>query len=79
MDPRPTSYDDVTVCVRFLLHVLKPTVAYVALAMAATNYYMFNVYDPTMFADADMQKKALEENYALISIVEDAISRFFFL
>ncbi|WP_370307287.1 sensor histidine kinase [Sphingobium abikonense] len=50
-----------------------------ALAMAATNYYMFNVYDPTMFADADMQKKALEENYALISIVEDAISRFFFL
>ena len=30
MDPRPTSYDDVTVCVRFLLHVLKPTVAYVA-------------------------------------------------
>ena len=50
-----------------------------ALAMAATNYYMFNVYDPTMFADAEMQKKAAEEHYALISIVEDAISRFFFL
>ncbi|ETI64362.1 histidine kinase [Sphingobium sp. C100] len=50
-----------------------------ALAMAAANYYMFNVYDPTMFADAEMQKKAAEENYALVSIVEDAISRFFFL
>ena len=51
-----------------------------ALAMASANYFMFNVYDPvTLFSDADMQKKAAEENYALISIVEDAISRFFFL
>ena len=51
-----------------------------ALAMAAANYYMFNVYDPvSLFSDADMQKKAEEENYVLISIVEDAISRFFFL
>jgi sensor histidine kinase YesM len=51
-----------------------------ALAMAAANYYMFNVYDPvSLFSDAEMQKKAAEENYVLISIVEDAISRFFFL
>ena len=35
-----------------------------ALAMAATNYYMFNVYDPTMFADAEMQKKAAEDKLA---------------
>ncbi|MCI4589056.1 histidine kinase [Sphingobium sp. BYY-5] len=51
-----------------------------AFAMAAANYYMFNVYDPmSLFPDADMQKKATEENYLLITIVEDAMSRFFFL
>lgn len=51
-----------------------------ALSMAAANYYMFNIYDPvSLFPDAEMQKKAAEENYVLVSIVEDAISRFFFL
>ncbi|OAN59086.1 sensor histidine kinase [Sphingobium sp. TCM1] len=50
-----------------------------AFAMAAANYYMFNVYDPmSLFTDMDMHKKA-EENYVLIGIVEDAMSRFFFL
>ena len=49
-----------------------------ALAMAATNYYMFYVYDPTMFADSEMQKKA-SESYVVVGIVEEAISRFFFL
>ena len=27
---RPTQYEAVTVCARFMLHVLKPTVAYIA-------------------------------------------------
>ena len=49
-----------------------------ALAMAATNYYMFYVYDPTMFADSEMQKQA-SESYVVVGIVEEAISRFFFL
>ena len=49
-----------------------------ALAMAATNYYMFYVYDPTMVADSEMQKKA-SESYVVVGIVEEAISRFFFL
>lgn len=51
-----------------------------ALAMAAANYYIFNVYDPiSLFPDAEMKKKAIEEGYVLISIVEDAMTRYFFL
>jgi two-component sensor histidine kinase len=51
-----------------------------ALAMAAANYYIFNVYDPvSLFPDAETKKKMAEDGYVLISIVEDAISRYFFL
>lgn len=51
-----------------------------AFAMASANYYIFNVYDPvSLFPDADMKKKAMEEGYVLISIVEDAMTRYFFL
>ncbi|MFC3443397.1 sensor histidine kinase [Sphingobium rhizovicinum] len=51
-----------------------------ALAMAAANYYIFNVYDPGNFiSDGEKMKMAKEEGYVLISIVEDALSRYFFL
>ncbi|MES2159333.1 MAG: histidine kinase [Pseudomonadota bacterium] len=51
-----------------------------ALAMAAANFYMFNVYDPVnIFSDSDISKYGSEQGYALIQIVEDAISRYFFL
>ncbi len=51
-----------------------------ALAMALANYYMFNVYDPVnIFTDGDRMKYGSEEGFALIQIVEDAISRYFFL
>lgn len=51
-----------------------------ALAMAAANYYIFNVYDPVnIFADAESKKKLAEDGYVLVQIVEDAISRYFFL
>ncbi|MFD1107431.1 sensor histidine kinase [Sphingobium olei] len=51
-----------------------------ALAMAAANYYIFNVYDPvSLFPDAETKKEMAEKGYVLISIVEDAISRYFFL
>ncbi|MCP1470456.1 sensor histidine kinase YesM [Sphingobium sp. OAS761] len=51
-----------------------------ALAMAVANYYMFNVYDPvTLFSDAEMQKQASGNDYIIIGILEDAISRYFFL
>jgi len=50
-----------------------------ALAMAAANFYIFNVYDPAgMLTDADPEKYA-KPGYALMSIAEDAISRYFFL
>ncbi|OHC91034.1 MAG: histidine kinase [Sphingomonadales bacterium GWF1_63_6] len=51
-----------------------------ALAMASANFYMFNVYDPVnIFADGDRMKYRSEEHFALIQIIEDAISRYFFL
>jgi two-component system LytT family sensor kinase len=51
-----------------------------ALAMASANFYMFNVYDPVnIFADGDRSKYASEQAFAFIQIVEDAISRYFFL
>jgi two-component sensor histidine kinase len=51
-----------------------------ALAMAAANYYIFNVYDPGNFiSDGEKMKMVKEEGYVLISIVEDALSRYFFL
>lgn len=51
-----------------------------ALAMAAANYYVFNIYDPaSLLTDSDQMKYADEQSYALQQIVEDAISRYFFL
>ncbi|WP_150291923.1 sensor histidine kinase [Sphingobium estronivorans] len=51
-----------------------------ALATAAANFYVFNIYDPaSLFPDADYQKYASEQGFALMQIVEDAISRYFFL
>lgn len=51
-----------------------------ALATSAANFYIFNIYDPaSLFPDADYQKYANEQGFALMQIVEDAISRYFFL
>ncbi len=54
-----------------------------AVAIAAFNYYMFNVYDPqSLFDEAHMEKMREymeKENYALQAIVEDSVSRFFFM
>ncbi|QTD55046.1 sensor histidine kinase [Parasphingorhabdus cellanae] len=54
-----------------------------AVAIAVFNYYMFNVYDPqSLFDEAHMEKMREymeKENYALQAIVEDSISRFFFM
>ncbi|MBZ9649699.1 histidine kinase [Sphingobium sp. 3R8] len=51
-----------------------------ALAMAAANYYIFNVYDPGNFiSEGEMMKMTKEQGYLLVSIVEDALSRYFFL
>lgn len=54
-----------------------------AIAIAIFNYYMFNVYDPqSLFDEAHMEKMREymeKENYALQAIVEDSVSRFFFM
>ena len=51
-----------------------------ALATAAANFYVFNIYDPvSLIPDSDYQKYASEQGFALMQIVEDAISRYFFL
>ncbi|MET0249874.1 MAG: histidine kinase [Sphingobium sp.] len=51
-----------------------------ALAMAAANYYAFNIYDPaSLLVGNEHMNSAGEEGYALKQIVEDAISRYFFL
>ncbi len=51
-----------------------------ALAIAAANYALFNVYDPgSVMPDAEYKKSASEHGFALSLIVEDAISRYFFL
>lgn len=54
-----------------------------AIAVGIFNYYMFNVYDPqSLFDEAHMEKmrEYMErENYALQAIVEDSVSRFFFI
>ena len=51
-----------------------------ALAMAAANYYVFNIYDPvSIFPDMDSSRMVHEHGYALKQIAEDAISRYFFL
>jgi len=50
-----------------------------AIAIAAFNYYVFNVYDPTgMFDEAD-HAKILEQMSMIENIAEIAISRYFFL
>ncbi|GAA0485344.1 hypothetical protein GCM10009096_30070 [Parasphingorhabdus litoris] len=54
-----------------------------AIAIAAFNYYMFNIYDPqSLFDEAHVEKMRQfveEENYAMKALVEDSISRFFFM
>ncbi len=54
-----------------------------ALAIAAFNYYIFNIYSPESLMDeknlAAMREYMAMENYALKAIVEDSISRFFFI
>ncbi|HKT75679.1 MAG TPA: histidine kinase [Sphingobium sp.] len=51
-----------------------------ALATAAANFTIFNIYDPAaVMPAADYQKAAQEQGFALKQIVEDAISRYFFL
>lgn len=51
-----------------------------ALATAAANFYVFNIYDPAaLFPGTDYQKYASDQSFALMQIVEDAISRYFFL
>lgn len=51
-----------------------------ALATAAANFYVFNIYDPaSLFPDSEYRKYAHEQDFALKQIVEDAISRYFFL
>ena len=51
-----------------------------AFATAVANFYIFNVYDPAaLFPDTDYQKYANDQSFAIMQIVEDAISRYFFL
>ncbi|MEJ7934737.1 histidine kinase [Sphingobium sp. AN558] len=51
-----------------------------AIATAAANFTIFNIYDPAgIFPDADYKKSASEEGFALMQIAEDAIGRYFFL
>lgn len=51
-----------------------------AVAMAAANFYIFNVYDPVgMFPDAEYEQYTKEAGFALKQIAEDAIGRYFFL
>ncbi|RVT39864.1 sensor histidine kinase [Sphingobium algorifonticola] len=56
-----------------------------AIAMAAANFYVFNLYDPVnLFADQRYVKAGYEAyvsqpDFALKQIAEDAISRYFFL
>ena len=51
-----------------------------ALAMALANYYMFNVYDPVnIFPGGDMKPGDMQDHDMLIGIVEDTLSRYFFL
>ncbi|HEX7741622.1 MAG TPA: histidine kinase, partial [Sphingobium sp.] len=51
-----------------------------ALATSAANFYAFNIYDPAaVVPDADYKEEAKQHNFALTQIVEDAISRYFFL
>ena len=51
-----------------------------ALATAAANFSVFNLYDPAgLFPDADYRKYASAEGFAMMQIAEDAIGRYFFL
>lgn len=54
-----------------------------AIAIAMTNYYVFNVYDPESLFDPkhieEMRKYMAKEDFALKAIFEDTISRFFFI
>lgn len=51
-----------------------------AIATATTNFYIFNVYDPVgIFPDAEYEKHTKKAGFAVEQIVEDALSRYFFL
>jgi len=54
-----------------------------AIAIAAANHYVFNVYNPESLFDEkhieEMRKYMEQDNFALKVIFEDAVSRFFFL
>ena len=54
-----------------------------AIAIASFNFYVFNVYNPESLFDEknieEMRKYMEQENFALKVIVEDSISRFFFM
>lgn len=54
-----------------------------AIAIATFNYYVFNIYNPESLFDEknleEMRKYMEQENFALKIIVEDSISRFFFI
>ncbi|MEO0441268.1 MAG: histidine kinase [Pseudomonadota bacterium] len=54
-----------------------------AVAIAAINHVVFNVYDPESLFDEknieEMRQYMEQENFALKSIAADAISRFFFI
>lgn len=54
-----------------------------AIAIAIFNYYVFNVYNPESLIDeqhlSQMREYMEQDNYALKAIVEDSISRFFFI
>ncbi|MEW4467706.1 histidine kinase [Parasphingorhabdus sp. JC815] len=54
-----------------------------AIAIATFNYYVFNIYNPESLIDeknfAKMREYMEQDNYALKAIIEDSISRFFFI
>jgi len=51
-----------------------------ALAIAAFNYYIFNIYDPAgLFDDPEMAREMAEGSGMAMEIAEVAISRYFFL
>ncbi len=54
-----------------------------AIAIALTNFYVFNIYNPESLFDPkhidEMRKYMEEENFAFKAIFEDTFSRFFFM
>jgi two-component system LytT family sensor kinase len=51
-----------------------------AFAFALVNYYVFNIYDPAAFIDAEVQMKQADANdHFSKELIEIALSRYFFL